>query len=465
VRVAGRLLPIAPALALCTLLVALRVPLLGAGQFDYDEGVYWASLRALAAGHPIYTSVFSSQPPAFLLTVEPIWAVLGGSITAARLVMLGCGVVSVLSGAVIGARLLGARGAIVMAALLAADPLMLRQSVVLQAEGPAIAFGLLGMALASMSMTTERQRVADLWAFGSGLALAIGVLTKLLDVAVAPALVVLICMHPDPIRRALMVATGAMVASALLLVPLGGAWGAMWNQVVGLHLASRSLPLGQLTDPGFTAAALRESPLLALAATGVLMGRGSHIGPVVVGLAWVAGGVAAMLLTHPLWPRHLVSLVPGAALLGTAGLMSVSVRLRHGMAAPATALGVACLLGLAALGLTTMRSGGSIEPLVTELDRVAPPSTVVLTDDQFTAAAAGRNVPPEFVDTSFVRIESGGLTTGAIASVLDREGVCAVVLATGRLQKVPGFTQWLKTNYGEVIDLGSGRVIYIRSGC
>lgn len=464
-RAAGRLLSLAPALALGTLFVALRIPLLAAGQFDYDEGVYWASLRALAAGHPIYTSVFSSQPPAFLLTLEPIWAALGGSIAAARWVMLGWGVVSILSGAVLGGRLLGARGAIFMAALLATDPLMLRQSVVLQAEGPAIALGLLAMALASMSVTTEREVAADLWAFGSGLALALGVLTKLLDVAVVPAFVVLISMHPRPVRRALTVAAGALVTSALLLVPLGSAWGAMWNQAVELHLASWSVPLGQLTDPAFAAAALRESPLLVIAAMGVLMGRRLHVVPVAVGLAWAAGAVAAMALTHPLWPRHLVSLVPGAALMGAAGLMSVSVRVLPRMAAPATVLGAACLIGLAAVGLTTMTPGGGIQSLVSALDRAASPRSLVLTDDQFAAAAAGRNVPPEFVDTSFVRIESGALTTGAIASVLDRDGVCTVVLATGRLDQVPGFTQWLKVNYSQVIDLGGGRVAYMRPGC
>jgi 4-amino-4-deoxy-L-arabinose transferase-like glycosyltransferase len=462
---ARRLLLVAPALALCTLLVALRLPLLGAGQFDYDEGVYWASLRALAAGHPIYSSVFSSQPPAFLLTLEPIWAALGGSITAARSVMLGWGIVSVLSGAVIGGRLMGARGAVLMAALVASDPLMLRQSVVLQAEGPAIAFGLFGMALATMSVTTTRERAADLWAFGSGTALALGVLTKLLDVAVVPALVVLIAIHPQPVRRALVVAAGAVVASALVLVPLAGAWGPMWNQAVVLHLASRSVPLGQVTDPGFIAAALRELPLLALAATGVLMGRGPHNRPVVVGVLWVSGAVAAMALTHPLWPRHLVSLVPGAALLGAAGLMSVSARLRQGIAAPATALGVACLLSLAAVGLSSMTPAGGGEPLVAQLDRVASVRAVVLTDDQFAAASAGREVPPELVDTSFVRVESGGLSTSDIASVLHRDGVCAVVLATGRLRQVPGFTQWLQANYGEVIELGAGRVVYLRPGC
>jgi hypothetical protein len=43
--------------------LALRAPLLAGGQIDYDEGVYWQSLRSLAAGHQLFASVYSSQPP------------------------------------------------------------------------------------------------------------------------------------------------------------------------------------------------------------------------------------------------------------------------------------------------------------------------------------------------------------------------------------------------------------------
>src|SRR5205085_235390 len=55
------------AVAVLAVALAVRLPLLAGGQTDYDEGVYWQSLRALAAGHPLFSSVYSSQPPAFLM--------------------------------------------------------------------------------------------------------------------------------------------------------------------------------------------------------------------------------------------------------------------------------------------------------------------------------------------------------------------------------------------------------------
>src|SRR5258708_32673840 len=42
--------------------VLLRLwPIMGVST-DYDEGVYWQSLRALASGPPPFTSGFSSRP-------------------------------------------------------------------------------------------------------------------------------------------------------------------------------------------------------------------------------------------------------------------------------------------------------------------------------------------------------------------------------------------------------------------
>src|SRR5262245_65020051 len=73
-----------PAVAVVALALALRAPLVAGGQVDYDEGVYWESLRALATGHALFTSVYSSQPPAFLLLLLPGHLALGGGIAGER---------------------------------------------------------------------------------------------------------------------------------------------------------------------------------------------------------------------------------------------------------------------------------------------------------------------------------------------------------------------------------------------
>src|SRR5579864_5243816 len=75
------------ALALFTLGLWLRLKDLGL-PFDrdgYDEGVYWQSLRAMAAGHSLYQQIFYSQPPFFLLSIYPIYSLFGQTLWSARL--------------------------------------------------------------------------------------------------------------------------------------------------------------------------------------------------------------------------------------------------------------------------------------------------------------------------------------------------------------------------------------------
>lgn len=454
------------------LVVALRVPILRAGEFDYDEGVYWESLRALQAGHPIFSSVFSSQPPAFLLLLEPPWAALGGSIAAARLVMLAFGVIAIVSGAVLGGRLLGRPGGVMVAALLALDPLMLRQSVVLQAEGPAVSLALLGMALAAVAVTSRRPRRASAAAGACGAVIATGVLTKLLDISVVPALVVLLAANPLQVpgrmRLGLLTALGAAIATAVFVAPLFTAWGEMWQQVVGLHLASRSLPLGQVSDPAFAAYAAREAPLMTIALVGSLIGWPRHRVAVLVGLAWVLGAFASMAATHPLWPRHLVSTVPGMALLGGVCLSRLWTWVSRNGPRASIPVGAAAAIAFGALlagGIANAPQGSTQWSLVEALEEQTSPGALVLSDDQFAAAAAGRNVPPEFVDTSFVRIQSTGLTLTDIATVITDEHVCAVAFATGRLAGVPGLAAWVSTHYPRLIEPSPDQWLYVRPGC
>ncbi|HXM56713.1 MAG TPA: hypothetical protein VOB72_15050, partial [Candidatus Dormibacteraeota bacterium] len=183
--------------AVLAVAVALRAPLLGGGQIDYDEGVYWQSLRAMAAGNPLFTAVYSSQPPAFLLLLLPGHLALGGTIVAERLTVLVLALAGIAAAGRLGWLLGGSAWAgCVAAALLAADPLYFRQSVTLQADGPAVALALAGVALAAEARV--RPARAGLWLTAAGGAvLAVAVLVKLLALAALPAALVVLLARRD----------------------------------------------------------------------------------------------------------------------------------------------------------------------------------------------------------------------------------------------------------------------------
>lgn len=442
--------------AMLALALALRAPLLGGGQIDYDEGVYWQSLRALASGHPLFTSVYSSQPPAFMALLMPLYLALGPSIVAARATVLILALAGIVAVYRTSARLGDPRTGLLAAAILAADPLFLRQSVTLQADGPCVDGALIAVALA---VEARRARRGGAWLAGAaGAVLAIALLTKLLALAVVPALAVALTAAPAADRRTALrllgaAALGGVLATAALLLPFAGAWPEMWRQAVGFHLGARALPLGGIEGE----TRLRELPVLALglAGFGVAARRAPPLAA--VGAAWALSAAILLFVQRPMWSHHAVVLVAPMAMLGG----GVGLRLESTAAAAAAAVLLLAASIAGALWVRTLQVPESaVQPTVTALRTATAPGDLVVTDDQYAAALADRSTPPELVDTSAVRIQSGDLTAAAVESAASRPDVGEVLMATGRLQSLPGFPEWAANHFPVHHDLGGGRILY-----
>ncbi|MGH2478965.1 MAG: ArnT family glycosyltransferase, partial [Ktedonobacteraceae bacterium] len=141
-RVAPVLLLLA---ALLMRLYQLNVPF---DRDGYDEGVYWQSLRAMHAGQGLYHAIFYSQPPAFLLSMYPIFALFGSSLWSARLGIALISLLGFVGAYLLGKSLAGRAGMLVALLLLLLTPFYLAESQTLQAEGPSVALTLLAIGLA-----------------------------------------------------------------------------------------------------------------------------------------------------------------------------------------------------------------------------------------------------------------------------------------------------------------------------
>ncbi|HEY4868014.1 MAG TPA: glycosyltransferase family 39 protein [Candidatus Dormibacteraeota bacterium] len=445
------------ALAVVAFAVALRVPLLSGGQMDYDEGVYWQSLRNMAAGHPLFSAVYSSQPPAFLELLLPSHVLLGGSIEADRtgvLVLTLTGLVAVYR---IGSTLATAWTGLLAVTLLAADPLFFRQSVTLQADGPAVSLGLASLAIA-LEARRRPGRGGWLLAAVTGAVLAVAVLTKILVVAAAPAVAVALAGQPQDAawRRALvglaMAALGGVVATLLLLLPFIGSLGLVWQQAVGFHLQARALEVGGL-DPETL---LHELPLAVVGLAGLAIAiRRAPLLAATAG-AWMVIAAIFVAVQRPLWPHHLLILVPPLALWAGALALLPTPR-------PALVVGTLAIAGcLVAATYTRSLQSPTPEAAVAALRTSTAPGDLVVTDDPFAAALADRSTPPELVDTTRVRMNSGELTPAQAEEVTSRPRVRAVLLATDRLANLPGFQVWVTQHFPTARDLGEGQLLYLR---
>ena len=88
--------------------VVSRLPVLGLGEIDWDEGVYWLSMQSMRNGHALYTSVYSSQTARLPVVCRAaVGAARRRHRPRARAVMPAWGAVAVAAGSVIGWRLGG----------------------------------------------------------------------------------------------------------------------------------------------------------------------------------------------------------------------------------------------------------------------------------------------------------------------------------------------------------------------
>jgi hypothetical protein len=247
-----------------------------------------------------------------------------------------------------------------------------------------------------------------------------------------------------------------VLVTAAVLLPFAPVWPELWRQVVGLHVGARALPLGGIDRT----TALRELPIAALGAAGCLVAVWRRYPALAAaGAAWAAAAALLLAVQHPVWPHHAVVLAAPLALLG-GGLATLL---------PGRAAAVACLVALAAgivpAGLVRAQQPPAAvdAPIVAALDAHTAPGDLVITDDQFAVALAGREVPPQLVDTSFVRAESGDLTAARVERIADDPDVRAVLFATGRLDALPGLRAWVAQRFPVAIDVGGGRRLYLRT--
>ncbi|HKV59191.1 MAG TPA: glycosyltransferase family 39 protein, partial [Ktedonobacteraceae bacterium] len=165
--------------------IAMRLYHLGL-PFDrdsYDEGVYWQSLRAMGAGHALYGDIFYSQPPFFLLSTYPVYALFGASLWSARLGIAVISLFGLVGAFLMGKALSGRLGALAALLLAVVDPLFLAQSQTIQAEASSVAFSFLAMGLVLYWWKYPLGRRGLLLAILTGVTVALSIMSKLLGVA------------------------------------------------------------------------------------------------------------------------------------------------------------------------------------------------------------------------------------------------------------------------------------------
>jgi 4-amino-4-deoxy-L-arabinose transferase-like glycosyltransferase len=480
------------ALVLCAAGLYLRLHDLGV-PFDrdsYDEGVYWQTLRAMSAGHALYQQTFYSQPPFFMLGVFPFFTLFGQTLVAARLGIVTLSLFGLLGALLLGKALSGRVGAIAALLLIVANPLYLAESQTLQADGPAIAFSLLAVALAYLWWERPEGTAGLCYAVLAAIALVLGILSKLNAVAALVPIGLLMMHHlwrgyrgkseeKSGMRSLIVGVVALVVVTILIFLPFAGSFAQLWQQMVSFHNAADAVYRGQ-PQPHF---ALMQPVLISLLGLAALYGsivallrRDWRVVPL---LAWLIVTVYLLWRQHPLFAHHLVALVAPMLALAIIGIGQINLSKRPVITISSMATGLAIVLvliavvggGLASRQYLRAEHAQASAPATIKAQQVGrdlqqemQPEQQVITDAQFLTALANRSTPPALVDTSTVHIDSGYLTSQQLIQEAKRPEVRVVLFYTGRLTtaKLTDFHTWVTQHFRLVHQYGKGKEMWVK---
>ncbi len=485
------------ALALFGLGIWMRLRDLGL-PFDrdsYDEGVYWQSLRAMSGGYHLYQQIFYSQPPFFLVSVFPTYMLFGQTIWAARLGVALISLLGLLGAFLLGKAVSGRLGALAALLLLIVDPLYLMQSQTLQAEAPYVAFSFLSVGLAYLWWKRPDGIPGLCYATLSGATLSLSILCKLLGVAALVPVGLLLLAHiwrifqqeQDTKKRLVAVRApligilAFLVVAAAILLPFVGSLHQMIQGVVTFHTEAGRV-FGNTRRDNLSQIQNELTTLLALAAFyGTLVALLRRNWLVLPLIAWFLTTIVLLWQQVPLFHHHFVALTPPLISLAVMGIGPVQPlkRLVPSLYTITTVVAVLVILlvmvadGVKAQQYYRGELAKSTDISVVkwdvnverDLQSVTQPDQLVVTDAQFLSALAKRSTPPQLVDTSGVRADTGYLTVQQLIAEASQPQVHAVLFSTGRLLRIKNidiFYAWLTKHFRRMYNYYSGKELWVR---
>jgi hypothetical protein len=223
-----------------------------------------------------------------------------------------------------------------------------------------------------------------------------------------------------------------------------------------------------------------EYPLIILALVSLLVGLNRRAWILIPPLLWLLVCLAFLLKQQPLFDHDRLVMLPPLILLAAliayhfqpSSTALPQLRLSSlSTLAPEQALPLLCagvLLVSAAIGALGAHRD-AVRPLPqisvemsSALRAATLPQDLVASDDQYIAGLADRNVPPELVDTSQVRIRSGYLSATQLETIITEQDVRVILFASGRFNLIPGFSAWVAANYTKIADFGDGHALYLK---
>ena len=479
------------ALGALTLALAGGLALLNQNiEFDRDEGFTLIKAWLLGQGHPLYSQIWSDQPPGMTVLLMPVIKVFGNSLFACRC-FVGLFAAMLVAGFYSLVRHTASAGAAFIAALLlffSPDFVGLMGSVMIGLPSLACAV-LAAKFLLDYGRTREKR-----FFFISLLCYCLSLQIKFITVIYLPGLLIPLLMGPDgetrlslkgkKIKPALAWMSLLMLITAAAILCFAGS---NWRQLVGPHVGVQAF--GE-TNPEIsrrvtTRILLSFLPLAPLLLLSGLKWRRRRPAYWLVPFIWFACAMFFLLVHKPIRYHYAVNLAIPAAWLAALALpqdLSFMAAIRAwahprrvpflDLAAPAAALICIPLWVMTRIPQMTAPPllappawAAPIEPQVLRLlsEHQSGPDDRLFTDRPMYAFTAGIPMPPSLAVISGKRLNSGYLPADYFMSRINEEPPRHVILYRLPPERFsPAFPDFILENYRLIYRSGPLRY-YLRN--
>ena len=428
-------------------------------QYDPDEGLNLMKAALLSRGYPLYRAIWNDQPPMDTVMRAGVFAVVGRSALAARVMTALLATLAVWAMLDMVSRLHSLRAGIAAVVLLIVSAHFLKLSYAVMIGLPALALTVASFNLLSR-WAAGGSRAALI---GSGAVMAVAIATKMFAAVAIPAALAMIwiaVLQRDSKPKARFVPMLAWIAATLIgCAIIYAIFRPPSDQLIAPHrTASESRPWW--SAPAALLVARRDGDLLLLAvgaAALLLIGRARN--PyLAVPLIWFTCAAIAIQMHRPVRYHHSLLLVIPAAWAG--GIFVDAMMALHDPARRWSSRAQRVALGAFLIVLPVWQAGKFIasarrvldtkmrreeRALVAAMNERRDQTRWVVTDLQIYPFAAGLLSPPELVVTSSKRRDTGAMSDELVLDVLQRYRPEQVLL--GRLDFGPMVTQFVDANY------------------
>lgn len=453
-------------------------------SYDYDEGVYLQIAKQVINGYKLYEDIFLSQPPYFIYIIVLSFRIFGVNLFAGRLSIALLSMFSAILVYALSKKLSGNPSALISLTLVLIDNTYLIFSRTVQAEVPSITFALL-----SIYFMILFYRARNFWyIFIAGIASSLSIGMKFFGITTLIPAVIILAATTMLFKQhtAINFLKGSVIFVIGLFVPLIPLllffdMETLYYQLFLFHLSKPSTSLADKVLYLARIFVLKKPYLSLLGILGFITGVTSKNVLKLSLIAWaLSSALMLVFLPQPIWLHHITFLIPGLSVMSGFSIdivkrhlsKKLSTRIRLNFRSIVTFL-VFLVAALTFTGSLIMLipeyqyhilrdDDETLLSAINEIKKVAASEKTIITDNQFLAFVANKNVPPELCDTSRMRIMSGSLTDQDIIYVINKYNISTVIFWSDRIINLSKFVEYVKEHYKLVRSFDDGKLIYHR---